>query len=115
MEQVFAELSNPILPDKIGKSIEGGTIVGGFISSLVGILLIVAFIFALIFLLIGGISWITSNGEKSQLESARNKITHALIGLIIVAAGYSVFTLAGKFIGVDPKKITIPTFDGSKQ
>jgi hypothetical protein len=47
-------------------------------------------------------------GEKSKLESARNKITAALIGLIIVASAWAVWTIVLKFMGLDTAKLPFP-------
>lgn len=47
----------------------------------------------------GGIQWITSGGDKGKAEEARNKITAAIIGLIIVAASYAVINLVVNFLG----------------
>lgn len=41
---------------------------------------------ALLFLLWGSIDWITSGGDKDKVESARNKIVQALMGVIVVIA-----------------------------
>lgn len=86
--------------------------IGNIISAVVGILLIVAAILAFLFLIIGGVQWITSGGDKSGMESARNKITAAIVGLIIVAAAWAVMLLVGAFIGFDilGGKFEIPTF-----
>jgi hypothetical protein len=60
----------------------------------------------------GAIQWITSGGDKGQLEGARNKITNALIGLIIVGASWAVFTLIGQFFGIALPTIKFPTITG---
>ena len=76
------------------------TDVGMLISALVGVLLIVSPILAFLWLIMGGISWITSGGDKAHMESARNKITHAIVGLIIVGAAWAIMTLVQNFLGV---------------
>ena len=53
------------------------------------------------FLIMGGIEWITSGGDKNKAESARNKITSAVIGLVIVAASYAIVNLVVQFLGFD--------------
>lgn len=73
--------------------------IGNVISAVVGILLIVAAVLAFLFLILGGIQWITSGGDKTGMEAARNKITAAIVGLIIVAAAWAVMLLIGQFIG----------------
>ncbi|MBI3385909.1 hypothetical protein HY031_02365, partial [Candidatus Gottesmanbacteria bacterium] len=46
------------------------------------------------------IKWITSGGDKAGMEEARNKITHAIVGLIIVGAAWAIMTLVQNFLGV---------------
>jgi len=74
--------------------------VGQLISALVGTLLIVAALLAFFYLILGGIQWITSGGDKAGMEAARNKITHAIVGLIIVGAAWAVMILVQNFLGV---------------
>jgi len=74
--------------------------VGKLISALVGTLLIVAALLAFIYLILGGIQWITSGGDKTGMEAARNKITHAIVGLIVVGAAWAIMILVQNFLGV---------------
>jgi hypothetical protein len=74
--------------------------IGTLLSAVVGILLILAGIMAFLFLILGGIQWITSGGDKAGMEAARNKITHAIVGLIIVGAAWAVMILVQNFLGV---------------
>lgn len=76
------------------------TELGQLISAGVGTLLIVAALLAFLYLILGGIQWITSGGDKSGMEAARNKITHAIVGLIIVGAAWAIMTLVQNFLGV---------------
>lgn len=71
------------------------------ISAIIGFLTICATIWFMFQLIIGGIQWVTSGGDKNGLESARNRLTHAFIGLIIVVAGWSIMALLGIFFGFD--------------
>lgn len=82
--------------------------IGKVVSAVVGILLLVSAILAFLYLILGGIQWITSGGDKSNMEAARNKITAAIVGLIIVAASWAVMLLIGQFIGFDILKGNIP-------
>ncbi len=76
------------------------TDLGGFISSVFGLGIILAGIASLLYLLWGGFDWITSGGDKTGIENARNKITHALIGLAIVVALWAIFGLVQTFLGI---------------
>ncbi len=98
LEQVFAQGAPQITIDQ-PTNIRISS-VGKLISSLVGVLLILAALIAFFYLIMGGISWITSGGDKAAMESARNKITHAIVGLIIVGAAWAVMILVQQFLGV---------------
>lgn len=74
---------------------------GVFISKLVGLALIVAAILVFIYLVWGGLQWITSGGDKGKTEEARNRITAALVGLAIVAAAWAIIQLVSYFFGID--------------
>ena len=72
---------------------------GNVIGATVGLLIIFAAVAAFLFLILGGLQWITSGGDKAGMETARNKITAAIVGLIIVAAAWAIMVLMGQFIG----------------
>lgn len=96
MEKVFAQAEITIPQPtniKIGD-------IGKLISALVGLLLILAALMAFFFLILGGIQWITSGGDKAGMEAARNKITHAIVGLIIVGAAWAIMILVQNFLGI---------------
>lgn len=84
---------------------------GKLFSGIVAFLLLVAFILAFLYLILGGISWLTSGGDKAAVETARNKIIAAVIGLIIVAATWALFQLVGGAIGFSILQgFTVPRF-----
>ena len=77
-----------------GLSIE--QIIGGFVN----LILIVAAVIFFFILVIGGIRWITSGGDKANTEAARNQITAALVGLVIVFAAWAIIQLIQTFFGI---------------
>lgn len=82
---------------------------GKFIQALVGLIFIVAALLVFIFLVWGGIQWMTSGGDKAATEAARNRITAALIGLGIVAVSWALVAIVGKFFGFDLTTLSVPT------
>jgi hypothetical protein len=74
---------------------------GTFIGQVLEAVMVIALIAVLIFLVWGGIEWITSGGEKSKIEAARNKMTGAIIGLIVLASSLGIYMLIQRFIGVE--------------
>ncbi len=73
--------------------------VGSLITSLLTFVMLIAALLILMYLIWGGIQWITSGGDKGKTEEARNKITSAVIGLIILAAAWAVFLIVLRFLG----------------
>jgi len=73
---------------------------GNLISFVLRVVLAIGALLVFFYLILGGIEWITSGGDKGKTESARNKITAAVIGLIILAASYAVLNLALGFLGL---------------
>lgn len=82
---------------------------GKFISAAVGLVFIVAGILVFVFLVWGGIQWMTSGGDKQATEAARNRITAALIGLGIIAISWALIAIIGKFFGFSLTNVTVPT------
>ncbi len=71
------------------------------VSAALLLILVVAAIVFFFMLIVGGIRWITSGGDKTQTEGARNQITAALIGLVIVFAAWAIANLIEIFFGID--------------
>lgn len=82
--------------------------ISSIISALVTIVLIVAALVFFFMLVIGGIRWITSGGDKAQTEAARGQITAALIGLVIVFAAWAIINLINTFFGINILSLNIP-------
>ena len=62
-------------------------------------------ILLLVYLVYGGVEWLTSGGDKAKIESARAKITNALIGVAIIAAAYAVWIIVLTFFGINAPDI----------
>ncbi|MCJ7827985.1 pilin [Patescibacteria group bacterium] len=82
------------------------------ISGLITLAFVLAAIVAFAFLVLGGIQWITSGGDKAKTESARNMITAALVGLLIVFAAWAIMSLISILFDIDIFNITLPTIVG---
>src|SRR3989339_1774951 len=74
---------------------------GVFIGWGINIFITIAGLFMLVYLLWGAFDWISSAGEKEKLTKAQNKITNALIGIVLVFVVLVVFNLlAGNILGI---------------
>lgn len=86
--------------------------IGGIIGTLIIIIFIVAIIIALIWLVIGGIKWITSSGDSAKVEAARNQIIAAVIGLVIVFLSFFILNFVLGIFGLGLGNIEIPKLPG---
>jgi cytochrome bd-type quinol oxidase subunit 2 len=59
--------------------------IGAAIKSIIQILSFIVGIAAVIMVIIGGLKFITANGDSGAIASARSTIIYALIGLVVVA------------------------------
>ena len=87
------------------QSLEFGTLIGAFLK----LILVIASLVFFFILVMGGINWILSGGDKAKTEGARNQITAALVGLVIVFAAWAIAQLIGTFFGVNIFNLKIPT------
>jgi len=84
------------------------------ISTGIQLFLFVAGLAALLYLLWGAFDWINSSGEKEKLQKAQDKITAAVIGLILCVVVLVVFNvlmgtvLGGKFGIGEGLQFTLP-------
>ncbi len=77
------------------------TNIGDVINAVLSFVMVIAALLVFMYLIWGGIEWITSGGDKGKTESARNKITAAILGLIVLAASYAILLIALNFIGFE--------------
>lgn len=86
-----------------------GLTIPNLVSAFIRLAIVVAGIVFFFILVIGGIRWIASGGDKAQTEAARNQITAALVGLVIVFAAWAILALIKTFFGVDIFSLSLPT------
>lgn len=63
-----------------------------------------------IFLIMGGIRYITSGGSKEGAEAARGMITNAIIGFIVVLGAFAIRLIVGNILGPDVPNNFVPDF-----
>jgi len=89
------------------------TDLGKVIANAINLLFVVAAILALAFLIIGGVKWLTSQGEKEGITKARETIVAAVVGLIIIFMSYLIVNfILSLFVGVNLFNLTLPTITG---
>jgi hypothetical protein len=116
-EAVFAQIKNPVI-GTLGNNAAGAKSGSLFVSYFISIWRVginIGAIMVLIYMVWAGLEWISSAGDKGKLESARQKMTQAMIGIIILV---SAFTIIGFFSNMvfgndfNLLKLTFPTPGG---
>jgi hypothetical protein len=78
---------------------ESPTIFNNFFTRLIGILTVIAGIWFFFVLMTGGIQWISAGSDKAKVESARQKITIGIVGLVVVIGAIFIADIIGRFLG----------------
>ena len=95
VKTAYAADVNPIAPEKVPF-----TNLGDILSTGIQIALLIAGLLVFAFLIIAGIQFISSGGDKTQAQSAKDKITSAILGLIIVVSAYAIALIIEKVFGI---------------
>ena len=102
---MFYQVTIPILETLEQEAAAGGFAViddlGLYASSVISMFLIAAGIATFVYLVFGGINWITAGDDEQKVEQARSRITNALIGLVIVACSWAIFLIIDYYLGLN--------------
>jgi plastocyanin domain-containing protein len=101
--QVTLDIAEEAVKQGLYGAEESQTADGGFgnwLSNILRVAMVLGVVACLGLIIWGAIEWITSSGDKSKIEFARNKITTAIIGLIVLAATMAIFSLVASFLGI---------------
>lgn len=71
-----------------------------FLPILVELAVILGFLFFFFSMLIGGLTWITSGGDKARVEAARGRLTNAVFGLIALISVFAIVTFIEKLFNI---------------
>jgi hypothetical protein len=79
-----------------------GTNIGDFISKsgIMDYIFGAAAIALLIYLVLGGLQMMTSQGEPKTMQGAQAKITNALLGFVIIIVAFFIVQLVGNLLGL---------------
>lgn len=83
--------------------------IGPILGNVVVAILVIAAVIALFFLIWGGIKWIMSGGDKAKVETARNTIIAAIIGLIVTFLAFFILSLVLSLFGLSLLNLELPS------
>ena len=84
----------------------GGIPTGGnasfnvILQSFITLFFVLGLLMSLVYLIWGGFNWIMSQGDKTKVQAARNRVIYAIIGLIVMFLAYVIINLIGSIFGV---------------
>lgn len=81
------------------------------ISTAIGLLTVMAGIYFIFNIITSAIGIITSAGDKGNLETARTKMTHSLLGLIVTISALFIVDMLSSVLGL-PKILEFGTMIG---
>ncbi len=113
---LFLSMATPVLADVLDAGVKAahGTInadtsVGSLITFFVAFVIVLATLLALVMIVIGAIQWITSGGDKTKVDAARNHIIAAIIGLVVIALSFVIINVVISALGLgDLMHLRIP-------
>ena len=69
------------------------------VHKLIALLFVAGGFFALLFLLWGGILYITSGGKEEKIQKATHTLRNAIIGILIIILSFTIISIVGKILG----------------
>lgn len=82
-----------------------------YFQGIVNLVFVVAVSLVFFYLLYGALSWITSSGDANKLLTAKNRMIQAVIGMLILASVWAIYTFVVMVMtgSADLNKINIPS------
>lgn len=106
-----AQITNPSIGEwgQINGAAGGGLFARYFITMWNAVISIGA-ILVLAYFIWGAVEWITSAGDSAKLQSSRNRMLHAIIGLFLLVTAYTIIGFLSQLIFGDEFNILRPVF-----
>ncbi|QLG69920.1 MAG: hypothetical protein CH104c_0689 [Candidatus Woesebacteria bacterium] len=92
-------IKNPALGEGV-RNLSGTEFFNKLLPNLISLSFIVGAIIFVAIIIVGAIQWIISGGDKAAIESAKSKITNAVIGLVILLSLFAIIYILENFFGI---------------
>lgn len=79
----------------------GAKKIGPVVVKFVDVAIVIGAIAVFLYLVLGGIEYITAGGDKVKTENAQKMITGAIMGLAILVLSWVIFGVIMRFLGID--------------
>jgi len=103
-------ITNSALDESV-KNLSGTEFLNKLLPNLIGLSFVVGIIIFVGIIIVGAIQWIISGGDKVGIESAKGKITNAVIGIVILFSVFAIISLVENFFGIDIMSVDLNFFN----
>lgn len=110
MSQLLAQITNPQIPPELGYGGQANS-TNNLIAIRDKILTLVmplAAIALLLYLIWGAFDWITSGGDNSKVQNARNKMINAVLGMFVLASVFAILQIIDALFGTEFNSLLNP-------
>ncbi|MDQ3098322.1 MAG: pilin [bacterium] len=87
------------------------TAISNFVPTIISVAFYIGLVAAFVYMVYGGVRWITAGGDSKALAAARDTIVQAIIGLILLSTAFAVSRLFYGFFATTPPGALNP-YDG---
>jgi len=105
-------ISNPLLKNGLQQVENPTAYTNSVIQTVFSIFFIVAIVYFVWHFIMAGYHLISTEGDPKKLETAKNQITYALLGIIVIFSVFAILKFVGTILGIqglEGLQITLPT------
>lgn len=100
VNSVFGKIKPPdALLGFIGTDQTGEAGISKLLTNIIALFYSLAAVVLIFMLVWGAWDWLTAEGDKEKLESAKKKIINAIIGIMLFAVAFAIISVLGQFTG----------------
>ena len=104
MAQINLLAANVTIPKITGPGVDPGTngtaAMEKIIGQTIGVLTIIAIIYFVIQVILGGYAFISAQGDPKAIEAARKRLTDGVLGVVIVIVAVGLGSLVATLFGI---------------
>lgn len=109
IEKVFGRISPP---PQIGDLGQGEVGISRVLSNIIVLIYMVSSVIFVFMVIISGLQWILSGGDKEAVAGARKRLTYAIIGIVFLALAFILLKTFGQVTGFEffgGQNLPVPT------
>lgn len=110
--QPVQAINNPLFQNADAKVLQPDQFFNQVLGAVLGVFFFVGLLYFTWYFVMGGLNMIHSEGDAKKYEQARDMLTNAFVGLIVVFSLFAILKFVGIFFGISsltgPGPLTLP-------